>query len=76
MKWNGTEAKRIHKKNRSGSHGENVSDNTTDTGGCALERLDGTRMIMTLDLESHRPPVTDVDDTGILLTRLDQNARA
>ena len=73
---NGTEAEGIHEEDGTRAHGEDVANDTTDTSGRSLERFDGARMIVTLDLECHRPSVADVDDAGILLTCFDKDAGA
>ena len=71
----GAEAEGIHEEDGTSPHGEDVTDDATDPGGRSLEGLDGARVIVTLDLEGHGPSVADVDDAGILLARLDQDAR-
>ena len=72
----GAETEGIHEEHGTRSHGEDVADDAADTGGRTLEGLDSAGVIVTLDLERHGPSVTDVNDAGILLTRLNQNAGA
>ena len=49
------EAQRIHHRDGTRAHGEDVAQNAADAGRRALERLDVTRMIVRFDLET-RPP--------------------
>jgi hypothetical protein len=40
------EAKRIHHRNRPCAHGENIAQDSADTGGGSLKRFDERRMVM------------------------------
>src|SRR5213595_566360 len=64
MQW--TESQAVHCRNRPGAHGENIPEDSADTGCGALERLDKRWMVMGFDLESNGEPVADIDDSRIL----------
>ena len=68
MQW--TESQAVHCRNRPGAHGENIPEDSADTGCGALERLDKRWMVMGLDLESNGEPVADIDDSRILARTL------
>ena len=59
------EAQRIHHRERACAHGEDVAHDAADPGRRTLIGLDVGRMVVGLDLEGHRPAVTDVDDSGV-----------
>ena len=61
----GTEAQRVHHRQRARTHREDVADDAADPRGRALIGLDVRRMIVRLDLEGDRPTITDVDDSGV-----------
>ena len=67
------EPQRIGQQDRPGPHGEDVPDDAPHPGRRPLERLDGARMVVGLDLEGDRPAVADVDDAGVFLARLDED---
>ena len=69
------EAQAVAEGDRAGAHREDVADDATDAGGGTLVRLDRTGVVVRLDLEDHREPVTDVERAGVL-TGADQDARA
>src|SRR5690606_36436135 len=56
----------VHHRDRPGAHRHDVPDDPAHTGGGALVRLDVARVVVRLDLEGHRPAVTDVDHTRVL----------
>src|SRR5512143_2970830 len=60
------EAKRVHHRDRSCTHGEDVTHNAADAGGGALIGLDEARVVVTLHLENAGIAVVDVDDAGVL----------
>src|SRR3989442_15924029 len=60
------EPERVEEGDGPRAHREDVSQNATDAGGRALERLDERGVIVALDLEHHGPAVTDVDRTRVL----------
>ena len=60
----------IEQGDGAGAHGEDVPDDTADAGGCALQRLDGRRMVVGFDFEHHGQPVADVDGAGVFRTGL------
>ena len=62
----GTEAQRIHERDRSGPHGEDVPQDAADAGGGALVGLDGRRVVVALDADRGGDAVPDVDDAGVL----------
>ena len=66
---------RVEQKLRSRAHGKDVPNDATDTRRRALERLDRARMIVALDLERDRPPITDIDDPGVFFPCFDQDVR-
>ena len=45
---------------------EDVAQDSADTGGRSLERLDRRGVVVALDLERDREPVADVDHAGVL----------
>src|SRR5690606_902134 len=47
-------------------HREYIAEDPTDSGGGSLVRLDERRMVVALDPEGSQPPVSQVDDAGIL----------
>src|SRR6266550_149627 len=57
-------------------HRKNVSNDSANTCGCALKRLDRARVIMALDFERDCPTVANVDHSRIFFARFDQNIRA
>ncbi len=59
------EAERIHDRERTRVHGEDVAQDAADSGGRALEWLDVGRVIVRLDLEGAAPSVANVDDAGV-----------
>ena len=73
---NVAEAEGIHREHRAGAHGENVANDAANACGRALEGLDGARVVVALHLERNGPTVADVDDAGIFLARLHEDARA
>ncbi len=70
--------KRSELRQNSGTraHGENIADDSADSGGGALERFDRARMIVALDLEGDGPAVTDIDHAGVFFARFDQDIRS
>ena len=60
------EAERVHDRDRSGPHGEDVAEDAADAGGRALVGLDGRRVVVALDAEGGGDAVADVDDAGVL----------
>src|SRR4029453_4510 len=69
------EPERIENRDRARAHREDVTEDSADARGRALERLDERRMIVALDLEDHGPAVADVDRAGVLAGPL-QHVRA
>ena len=64
------EAERIEDGDRPRAHGENVAQDSADTGGRALKRLDEARMIVRFDFEDGDQAVADVDDAGVFARSL------
>src|SRR5207247_10686024 len=56
-----SEAKRIEQRDRPGAHREDIADDTADTGGRALIRLDERRMVVRFDLEDRCEAIADVN---------------
>ncbi len=73
---NVAESEGIHGEHRAGAHGEDVADDAANACGCALEWLDGARVVVALHLERDGPSIADVDDAGIFLPRLHEHAWA
>jgi hypothetical protein len=67
----GAEAQRIHDRQGTRAHGEDVAQNAAHAGGRALKRLDVAGVVVALDLEGAGPAVAHVDDAGILARPLD-----
>src|SRR4029077_10050354 len=76
MRYYWPEAQRIQAKLRARAHGENVANNSADTCGCPLKRLDRAGVIVALDFERDCPAVTNVDYARIFFAGFDQNIRA
>ena len=70
------EAQRVHQRDGTGAHGEDVPDDAADASGRALVGLDGRRVVVRLDLHRDGQAATDVDDAGVLLAGRHQHARA
>ncbi len=68
-----SEAQGIGQQHGTGPHRENVAHDPAHSGGRPLEGLDGARVIVRLDLKGDPPALTDVNDPGVFLTRLDEN---
>ena len=60
------EAKPVEQRDRPRAHRDDVAQNPADARRRALERLDGRRMIVRLDLERDRFAVAEVDHAGVL----------
>src|SRR5207245_6909881 len=60
------EAQRVQDGDRTRADREDVAQDAADPGGGALERLDGARMVVGLDLEGTHEPGADVDRDGVL----------
>ena len=69
------EAQRVEDRDRPRADREDVAQDPPDAGRRALERLDGARMVVRLDLERDREPAADVDRAGVL-TRPEHQPRA
>ena len=67
------ESQGVRQEHRARAHREYVADDPADPGRRALERLDGARMVVRLDLERDRPSVAHVDDARVLLARPDEH---
>src|SRR5262245_25330559 len=70
-----TEAQRVHRTDRPSAHGENVANDSADSGGRALEWFDGAWMVVRFDLEGDCQAVTNINDTGVFFTSADQDFR-
>ena len=60
------ETERIHHADGPRPHGQNVADDSADTGGGTLVRLDIAGMVMRLDLEGDRVTLPNVNHAGVL----------
>ncbi len=61
----------VQERDRPGSHRDHVAQDPSDSGGRALERLDGRRMVVALDLEGDRLSAAEVEDAGVLARALE-----
>ena len=60
------EAQRVEHRDRARAEREHVAQDPADAGRGALERLDGARVVVRLDLERNRPAVADRDRARVL----------
>src|ERR1017187_6134926 len=67
----GPEPQRVEHRHRAGAHGEDVAQDPAHAGGGALIWFDGTRVIVRLDLERHRPSFRQPKYAGVLTGTLD-----
>ena len=63
---NGTKAKLVHHGNGTCTHRDDVTDDSTHTGGSTLEGLDVAGVVVALHLKGDSPALADIDNTGIL----------
>src|SRR5262249_36522895 len=70
------EAKRIHHRDWTGAHGEDVAQDSAHTSGRALKGLDEARMIVRFNLESNRVTLADIDDSRVLARTLENEFAA
>ena len=73
---NRSKAQRVHHRNRTRTHGEDVAQNSTYSGRGTLKRLDERWMIVRLDLKCAGPAIADVDDPCIFSRSLQHVAAA
>ncbi len=71
---NRPEPQRIHHRHRPRAHGENIAQNSSDSGGRSLKWFDERRMIVRFDLEGAGPAVANVDDARIFSRALQHAA--
>ena len=62
----GSEAKRIHHRERTCTHRQDVANNAAHAGRRSLIRLHVRRVVVAFDFERHRPAISDVDDACVL----------
>ena len=60
------EPQRVHERDGTRPHREDVADDAADPGGRTLVRLHRRRVVVTLDAHSHGHTVADVDHAGTL----------
>ena len=60
------EAQAVEQRHRACAHGDHVAQDAADPRCGALERLDGARVIVALDLERHGEAVAEVEHAGVL----------
>ena len=70
-----SEAQGVEEGYRSSAHGEDVPDDTADSGCGSLIRLDCGGVIVRLDLHDDGEAVADVDRARVLLSGGDQHSR-
>ncbi len=58
-------AQGVHHGNWPCAHRNNVANNATNTGSSALEGFDEAGVVVTFNLEGHRPPFTNIDYTRV-----------
>src|SRR5207249_10061879 len=60
-----SKSQRVHHRNRTRTHGEDIAQNSTYSGRGTLKRLDERWMIVRLDLKCAGPAIADVVDPCI-----------
>ncbi len=70
---NWPEAQRVEAEFRTRAHREDIANDSPNASGRALERLDGARVVVALDLERNRPAIADIDHAGVLLAGFHEN---
>ena len=68
-----SEPQRVEAKFRAGAHGENVANDSADSGGGALEWFNRARMIVALHLERDCPTIANVHYAGVFFAGFHQN---
>src|SRR6184192_3330877 len=71
-----SKSQRVHHRNRTRTHGEDIAQNSTYSGRGTLKRLDERWMIVRLDLKCAGPAIADVDDPCIFSRSLQHVAAA
>jgi hypothetical protein len=66
---------RIQAGNRARTHGEYVTQDSTDTGGRALVGLNVARMVVALHLEDHGVAIADIDNACVFARPLNHPCR-
>ena len=69
------EAQPVQQRDRPRAHRDDVAQDPADAGRRALERLDGGRVVVALDLEGDRLALAEVDHARVLARPL-EDARA
>ena len=69
------EAEAVEQRDRPRTHGDDVAEDAADPGCGALERLDGRRVVVALDLEGDRLALAEVDDSCVLAGSLEDARR-
>ncbi len=69
------EEERVHDRDRPRTHGEDVAEDATHAGGGSLVGLDRRRVVVALDADGDRDPVTGVDHPRVL-AGADQHPRS
>jgi hypothetical protein len=62
----GSPKERVHRRDGSGAHGEDVAQDAADAGRRALVGLDIGGVVVALHLEDHRLSVADIDHARVL----------
>jgi hypothetical protein len=60
------EAEPVEQRDRPCAHGDDVAKDPADPSRRPLERLDGGRVVVALDLERDCPAVPEIEDAGVL----------
>ena len=69
------EAEAVEQRDRPRTHRDDVAEDAADPGRGALERLDGGRMVVALDLEGDGLAPAEVDDSRVLAGPLEDARR-
>ena len=62
----------VHDGNRAGTHGDDVANDTANTGGRTLVGLNVGRVVVRFDLERYSPAFTDVHNTSVFTHAYEQ----
>jgi hypothetical protein len=70
-----SEAEAVEQRDRPRTHRDDVAEDAADPGRGALERLDGGRVVVALDLEGDCLALAEVDDSRVLTGPLEDARR-
>ena len=75
LRLNRPKPKRVQEKHRTGTHREDISNDSPYPRCSTLEGLYSAGMVVAFHFEGHGPTIPNVDDTRVLFASLDQNLR-